>query len=488
MTHGHGRSGPGEPGPSRTARRWWILAGSSIGLFILMLDSTAIALALPTIRLDLGASISGIQWAQNVYLLALAALVTTLGRIGDLAGRRLVFCAGLAVFALGSVVSALAGSIAVLVAGRAIQGVGAAAMLALSLAIASLAFAPEDRARAIGIWAAVSSVALAVGPLVGGVVVEFTSWRWLFLLNLPLAAVALAVLIAAMPESRDESAGRRIDVAGVVVLSAGLTLLVLALVQGKSWGWTSLDTLGTLGAGLALLAAFVIVEQRAPEPILDLSLFRSGPYLGASAAAFALVGSYWTVMFLLPQYLDLALRFSTARAGVLMLPVTLPMAVISPLVARLVERVSARLVMTAGMACAAVGMLFLTRLDASSNYYDVAPGLILFGVALGLVYAPMSAAAMAALPAEKAGVASGALAMVRCLAGAVLLAVAGAVFQHVQVEERGGGESFEGAFAAGIADTAWLLTAVLVAGTVLTALLVGSGRDAREHHHRRFHL
>jgi EmrB/QacA subfamily drug resistance transporter len=488
MTHGHGRSGPGQPGPSRTARRWWILAGSSIGLFMLMLDSTAIALALPTIRLDLGASGSGIQWAQNIYLLALAALVTTLGRIGDLVGRRLIFCAGLIVFSLGSIVSALAGSIAVLVAGRAIQGVGAAAMLALSLAVATLAFPPEERGRAIGIWAAVSSVALAVGPLVGGVVVEFASWRWLFLLNLPLAALCLTVLLASMPESRDESAGRRIDVAGVVVLSAGLTLVVLALVQGKSWGWTSLGTLGALVIGVALLALFTIVEKRASEPIIDLSLFRSGPYLGASAAAFALVGSYWTVMFLLPQYLDLALRFSTARAGVLMLPVTVPMAFMSPVVARLVARVSARLVMTVGMACATAGMLVLTRLDGSSDYYDVAPGLLLFGLALGLVYAPMSAAAMAALPAEKAGVASGALAMVRCLAGAMLLAGAGAVFQHVQVEERQAGESFEGAFAAGIADTAWLLSAVLLAGTVLTWMLVRSATGARHAHHRRFHF
>jgi EmrB/QacA subfamily drug resistance transporter len=469
-------------------RRWWILAGASTGLFILMLDSTAIALALPTIRLDLGASTSGIQWAQNIYLLALAALVTTLGRFGDLLGRRLVFCAGLIVFSLGSIVSALAGSIAVLVAGRAIQGVGAAAMLALSLAIATLAFPPERRSGAIGIWAAVSSVALAVGPLVGGVVVEFASWRWLFLLNLPLAAVALALLLAAMPESRDESAGRRIDLAGVVVLSAGLTLLVLALVQGKSWGWSSPETLGALAAGLALLVLFAIVEQRESQPILDLSLFRNGPYLGASAAAFALVGSYWTVMFLLPQYLDLVLRFSTARAGVLMLPVTVPMAFMSPIVARLVAHLSARLVMTAGMACATLGMLLLTRLDAASDYYDVAPGLILFGVALGLVYAPMSAAAMAALPAEKAGVASGALAMVRCLAGALLLAGAGAVFQHVQVEERGAGDSFEGAFAAGLAGTAWLLSAVLLVGTVLTWMLVRSAREARQPHHRRFHL
>lgn len=468
-------------------RRWWILAGASTGLFMLMLDSTAIALALPTIRLDLGASSSGIQWAQNVYLLALAALLITFGRIGDIAGRRLVFGAGLVVFALASLVAASADSIALLVAARALQGVGAAAMLALSLALAILAFPPESRPRAVGIWAAVSSIALAIGPLVGGVVVELASWRLLFLLNLPLALVALAITAAVMPESRDEEA-RGVDWAGSLALTAGLTLLVLALVQGKAWGWASPETIGALVAGLALLAAFVVIERRAGEPLVDLGLLRSGPYLGASAAAFTLVGTYWTVMFLVPQYLDLALRFSTARAGILMLPVTVPMAVVSPLVARLAARAGARLVMTAGMACATLGMLALTRLDGSSDYYDVAPGLVLFGIALGLVYAPMNAAAMAALPETKAGIASGALSMTRCLGGAVLLASAGALFQHVQVEERAQGGSFEGAFAAGIADSAWLLTAVLAVGTVLTWFLVRTAEQAREPHHRRFHL
>ena len=258
-------------------RRWWILAGSSVGLFMLMLDSTAIALALPAIRLDLGASSSGIQWAQNIYLLALAALVVTLGRLGDLFGRRLVFASGLVVFAAGSVVCATADSIAVLVAGRAVQGVGGAAMLALSLAIAAVAFPPDQRGRAIAIWAAVSSIALAIGPLVGGAMVEVASWRWLFWLDVPLALVALVVIGAAMPESRDDSAGRHIDLGGLLTLGAGLSAVVLALVEGKGWGWTSAATLGSLAAGLALLGAFVAIELRVREPLMDLSLFKAVP-------------------------------------------------------------------------------------------------------------------------------------------------------------------------------------------------------------------
>jgi EmrB/QacA subfamily drug resistance transporter len=471
------------------ARRWWALAGASTGLFMLMLDSTAIALALPTIRVDLGSSSSGIQWVQNIYLLALAALVVVLGRLGDLLGRRLVFVAGLVVFAGGSVISATAASTPWLVAGRAVQGVGGAAMLALSLALATVAFPAEQRGRAIGIWAAVSSLALAIGPFFGGAVVSAASWRWLFWLNLPLAVIALAIVVMAMSESRDLSASRRLDLAGLVAVAGGLTLVVLALVQGKAWGWTSPDTLGALAGGLGLLVLFGWIERRVPEPLVHFELFRSGPYLGASAAAFTLVGCYWSVMFLLPQYIDLVLGFSTLRSGALMLPVTVPMVLLSTLAARAAARFGARLVMTAGMACATAGMVVITRVDSpSADYGLIAPGLLLFGIALGLVYAPMSAAAMAALPADKAGIASGALAMTRCLAGALLLAVAGAVFQHVEVDERRAGASFDTAFAAGLSDASWVLVAVLVAGTLLTWLLVRSAPRVREPHHRRFHL
>jgi MFS family permease len=412
-------------------RGWWSLAGASAGLFLLMLDSTATPLALPSIRLDLGASSSGIQWAQNVYLLAAAALVATLGTLGDLLGRRRLLVCGVVVFAAGSVVCATADSIVVLVAGRGVQGLGASTILAM----ATVAL----HGKRLGLWAAVASVALAVGPLVGGAVVELASWRWIFWLNLPLAAIAVILIAAAMPESRDEGAPRRLDLTGLAMVSAGLTLVVLGLVEGESWGWSSAATLGSLAAGVALLA------MRS-----DLS---AAPRLGAMLA---LVGSFWTVMFLVPQYLDLALGFSTARVGVMMLPVTVPI-VLWPLAARMTRRFGAGVVMAAGMACATLGVLALTRLDGSSNFYDVAPGLILFGLALGLACAPMWATAATA---------SGAPA-----AGALVLAAAGAVFQHVQGEERAAGESFEGAFAAGIAGTSWLLAAILLAGTVGSLLV-----------------
>ena len=473
-------------------RRWWILSGASAGLFILMLDSTTLPLALPTIRVELGASTSGLQWVQNVYLLTMAALVVTLGRLGDMFGRKRIFLVGLLAFAVGSVIAATAGSVAQLIAGRVVQGAGGAAVLALSLAIANLAFPPEERPRAVGIWAAVSAIALAIGPLVGGTAVQLGSWRLIFWLAVPLAALALAIITLAAPESRDETAGRRLDAPGLVTVTLGLTAVVLALVQGKQWGWDSAATLGVLAGGLALLALFWVVEHRVPEPIVDFPLFRSGPYFGATAAAFALVGSYWALMFYLPQYIELVLDHSTFVSGLLVLPVTAPMVAISPLSGALSARLGPRLLMTLGMSCATVGMLVLTRVDGVTGYARLLPGLLLFGVALGLVFATMSAAAMAALPPEKAGIASGVLAMNRTLAGAILLAAGGAIFQHLELENRLEGSSFDAAFADGLAGATWLLTAVLATGTLLTWLFVRPPRPAREpplpHRARRFHL
>jgi EmrB/QacA subfamily drug resistance transporter len=475
-------------------RRWWVLTGASTGLFILMLDSTTLPLALPSIRLELGASSSGLQWVQNVYLLTMAALVITLGRLGDMLGRKRVFQLGLLGFGAGSVICATAGSTGQLIGGRVVQGAGGAALLALSLAIANLAFPPDERPRAVGIWAAVSAVALAIGPLVGGIAVELVSWRLIFWIAVPFVALALAITAVAAPESRDETAEARIDLLGLATLTLGLTAVVLALVQGKQWGWESAATLGVLAGGLALLALFWVVEHHVHQPIVDFQLFRSGPYLGATAAAFALVGSYWALIFYLPQYIELVLDNSTLVSGLLVLPVTAPMVAISPLAGRLSSRVGVRALMTAGMACASAGMLVVTRVDGDTGYSLLLPGLLLFGVAMGLVFATMSAAAMAALPPEKAGVASGVLAMNRTLAGALLLAGAGAIFQHIELESRLDGSSFDAAFSDGLAGAAWLLVGVLAAGTLLTWLLVRSAPAVREapaprlHAVHRFHL
>ena len=318
-------------------RQWWVLVGTCLGLFILMLDSTVVALALPTIERELHASADNVQWVLNGYLLVISVLVVTAGRLGDIAGRRRIFLIGMAVFGAGSVVAALANDDAVLVAARVIQGVGGAAMLSLSLAIVSHAFPVEQQGQALGIWAAVSALALAIGPLVGGVLIDI-DWRLIFWINLPICAAGILITRWAAQESRDETSPPTLDFPGLATLTPGLLAVVFALVRADNWGWGSWRTLLLLAVGVLLLAAFWAIEHRVRSPIVDFSLFHNGPYLGASAAAFALVGAYWVVIFFQPQYLQEVLDHGPVAAGVLVLPITAPMVFISPFCGPLIKR------------------------------------------------------------------------------------------------------------------------------------------------------
>jgi EmrB/QacA subfamily drug resistance transporter len=472
--------------------KWWTLVGACFGLFILMLDSTVVALALPRIRGDVDATPEQLQWVMNVYLLTIAVLVVTAGRLGDMFGRKRFFIAGLVGFALGSIVSGAAGDGDVLILGRILQGAGAAPCLALSLALVVNVFPPAERPRALGIWAAVSAVALAIGPLAGGLLIE-VDWRVIFWLNLPVAAVGVFVTARAAPESTDPGAGERLDWPGLAALSVGLTAVVLALIQSRAWSAGAVVALAALG--IAALWAFWRIEHRVRDPIVEFPLFRNGPYFGASAAAFALVGAFWAVMFFQPQYLQDVRGHSPIVCGLMVLPITAPMVFVSPFSGRLIGAFGARRLMTAGMVCGLLGLLVLTQVDGGTSYGVLLIGYLLFGVALGLVYAPMSTAAMAAMPGEKVGIAAGVLAMDRVLAGAVALAGTGALF-HALLDGHG--------FASSLGLSTWLLVALLAVGTVLTWAFVRDpdppgpdpavagtppAEDLHHHtHHRRFHL
>jgi EmrB/QacA subfamily drug resistance transporter len=474
-------------------RPWWTLAGTSAGLFLLMLDSTVVALALPSIREDVGATSTGLQWVMNGYLLAITAFVVTAGRLGDMFGRKRLFLTGLVLFALGSVLSGAANDELTLICGRVLQGVGAAPMLPLSLAIVCNAFPSGQQARALGIWAGISALALGIGPLAGGALVDL-DWRLIFWINLPIAAIGVAITAIAAPESRDPGAGRRIDLAGLATLGVGLTAIVLALVQARIWGAAPIAALALFG--LVCLFAFWRIEHRVADPIVEFSLFRNGPYFGASAAAFALVGSYWAVMFFQPQYLQDVRGHSAIVSGLMILPVTVPMIFVSPFSGRLIARFGARALMTAGMVLGTVGLVALTQIGAGSSYALLLAGYLPFGVALGLVYAPMSTAAMAAMPADKVGIASGVLAMDRVMAGTIALAVTGAVFHALL----GDGSTFADA----VAGSTWVLVALCALGVALTWAFVRDperpgpdpavagephSQDLHHHrHHKRFHL
>jgi EmrB/QacA subfamily drug resistance transporter len=339
---------------ARMSRPWWTLVGACCGLFVLMLDSTVVALALPSIRHDVGATSAGLQWVMNGYLLAITAFVVTAGRLGDIFGRKRLFLVGMCVFAAGSVVSGAAQGEAMLIAGRVLQGLGAAPMLPLSLAIVCNVFPAEKQARALGIWAGISALALGIGPLAGGALVDL-DWRLIFWINLPIAVFGIAVMLLAAPESTDPRAERHVDLSGLVTLAVGLTAIVLALVQSRVFGAAAIVALA--GVGAASLYAFWRIEHRSRSPIVDFSLFRNGPYFGASAAAFALVGAYWAVMFFQPQYLQDVRGHSAVLSGLMIMPVTVPMIFISPFSGRLIARFGARGLMTLGMALGALGLI-----------------------------------------------------------------------------------------------------------------------------------
>jgi len=471
------------PGLTEANRRWWTLVGACMGLFVLMLDSTVINLALTPIARDIGATTAGLQWVVNGYLLVLAATVVTAGRLGDILGRRRVFLAGMGLFAAGSVVCATANAEEVLVLGRLVQGLGAAPLLGLSLAIVSSVFPSAERPRALGIWAGVSALALGIGPLLGGALLEAVSWRWIFWINLPFCLLGVVLIVASTAEQRDASAAAKgIDVPGLITIGLGLALVVLALVEGKTWGWTSAATLGAFFGGVALLVAFWFIEHRVRAPIVEFDLFRNGPYFGATAAGFCLVGCYWAVMFLQPQYLQTALGHSTLLAGAMVLPITAPMIVLSPLGGRLMAFFGTRPLMTAGMAAGTAGLVVMALVGPESGYGVLFAGYLLFGLALGCVYAPMSAAAMMAMPEAKAGIAAGVLGMNRVLAGALTLAVAGALFQHVLVDDTAAHDSVRVAYTSAQSAADWVLVGLCAVGTVLTWAFV---RDADPEHHRR---
>lgn len=401
-----------------------------------MLDSTVVTLAIPQIQEHLDASNAALQWTVNGYLLTLAIFVVTGGRLGDLYGRKKVFLISLALFFIGSIVSATATSSSMLIIGRLIQGIGGAGMITLSLAIVSNSFSEEERPKALGIWTGISALALAAGPLVGGFLIESFSWRWIFWINVPIAAIGALIIARFALESVDESAQQKLDIKGLLTFSLGVSGVIVALIQAKSWGVVSALTAISFFGGILFLYLFWRIEHRVSNPIVEFDLFRNKPYLGANAAAFGIVFCYWSVMFFFPQYFQNILEYDPLLSGVLILPTTVPMIFISPFGGKLVKRFGTRKIMTSGMLLATIGVLWLTRLTTTSDYISILPGFLFIGVALGLVYAPMSTAAMSAMPRAKAGIAAGVLAMNRMVSGAVGLALVGGIFLHLESSKR----------------------------------------------------
>jgi len=408
-------------------RRWWTLGAMCFALFMVMLDNTVVNVALPSIQRDLHASLSGLEWTINAYTLTFAVLLVTGGRLGDIYGRRRMFLFGVVTFALSSATIGLAPNEAWLVTSRAVQGVGAAFMMPATLSIITNAFPPQERGKAIGTWAGVSALALAVGPVVGGWLTESVSWRAIFFLNLPVAAGAVAVTLFAARESRDPTVARRVDFAGIVTLTASLTALVLALIEGPGWGWGSARIVALLAIAAVGMLAFALVERRSQAPIVDFSFFRSRSFAGANIVAFVVSFAMLAMFFFIALYMQNVLAYSPLEAGVRFLPSTLMIVLLAPIAGRLTDRVGPRILICGGLLAVAGSLLWQSFLRVDSGYGFLLPSFMLMGIGMAFVMSPMSTAAMNAVDQTKAGVASGILSMNRMVGGTFGIAVLGAL-------------------------------------------------------------
>jgi EmrB/QacA subfamily drug resistance transporter len=409
--------------------KWWTLAAMCFALFMIMLDNTVVNVALPSIQRDLGASLPGLEWIVNGYTLSFAVLLATGGRLGDIFGRRRMFLFGVVIFALSSATAGLAADTTSLVVSRVVQGVGAALMMPATLSIVTDAFPPEERGKAMGTWAGVSALALAVGPVLGGFLTEHVSWRAIFYLNIPVAIGAVAAALFAVRESRDTSVGREVDYLGVVALTGALTALVLALVEGNAWGWGSTGVIALLaGAGIGL-AAFVAIELRVKAPMVEFRLFSDRNFVGAVVVALIVSFAMLGVFFFLALYMQNILGYSALEAGVRFLPSTLMIVIVAPVAGRLSDRIGPRWLIAGGLAVVAASLFSFSGIAVDSSYGELLPGFTLLGIGIALTMSPMTSAAMNAVPVEKAGIASGVLSTFRMIGGSLGVAVTGAIFQ-----------------------------------------------------------
>jgi EmrB/QacA subfamily drug resistance transporter len=405
-------------------RSRWVLTTAVLGSGMVFIDGTVVNVALPHIGADLGGGLSGLTWTINAYTLTLASLILLGGSLGDRFGRRRVFVVGAVWFALASLLCGLAPDVGTLIAARALQGVGGALLTPGSLALLQASFRPEDRARAIGAWSGLAGIAGAAGPFLGGWLVEVASWRWIFLLNLPLAVIVVLLAVRHVPESRDPEASRYVDLPGAVLGALGLGALTEGLIAWQDNDPGSPWVLGPLAVGVASLVAFVLRERTAQEPMLPLGIFSSRLFSAANAVTFAVYAALGGVFFWLVLCLQVVAGFSPLKAGLSLIPVTALMLLLSARAGDLASRTGPRLPMTAGPVLCAVGAAALTGLDADASYLvDVLPPVVVFGLGLSLTVAPLTATVLAAAPDRHAGLASGVNNAVARVAGLLAVAV-----------------------------------------------------------------
>jgi EmrB/QacA subfamily drug resistance transporter len=459
----------GSTGIEEGSRRWWALAAVSLAAFMTYLDNNIINVAIPTIQHSLHLSVSGLEWVVSSYLLTLAGLLLAGGRLADVYGRRRLFLLGMALFTLSSLAAGLAGSADVLIAARAVQGVGAAMLMPTTLAIIMAMFTDvRERSMAIGIWAAAGAMALALGPVLGGLISQHLHWGWIFLINVPVGVIAFAIAVFYVAESRESSAVRRLDVPGLVTSALALFALTYALIEGAVRGWTAPVILAGFAVAAASAAIFGAIESRSAHPMVPLSMFRRREFSGGTGTqmiwSFGILGIY----FFTSLYLQEILGFSPTKAGLAFVPMALCVAVFAMIASRVEARVGANRSVAAGLLLMVTGLVLFARFGRSVSYTELLPGFMLFGAGVGLMNVPLTNAAMRAIPAARAGIASALLNASREVAGLLGITIVGAVLRTRQSASLRAGASPVQAFVDGYHTGLWLTIALLAVGVVVS--------------------
>jgi EmrB/QacA subfamily drug resistance transporter len=456
---------------TQRARTVWTFAITSTALFMVVLDNLVVSTALPVIRTDLGATIEELEWTVNAYSLTFAVFLLTGAALGDRFGRKRMFAIGVAVFTAASAAAALAPSMDWLIAARAVQGVGGALVTPLTLTLLSAAVPRERRGMALGAWSGIAGLAVAMGPLVGGAVVDGISWQWIFWLNVPVGLVLLP-LATRLQESHGPD--RALDLPGLALASLGLLGLVWGLVHGNAEGWASTEIVGSLAAGALALVAFVAWERRASQPMLPLRLFRSRAFSAANGASLFMYFGMFGSIFLLTQFFQTAQGYSPLEAGLRVLPWTAMPMVVAPIAGALSDRIGGRPFMALGLALQAIGLAWIAAVsDANVGYASLVGPFVLSGIGMGMFFAPVANVVLSAVRPQEEGKASGANNAIREVGGVLGIAVLASIFT------RYGGYGSPEAFTAGLVVATWVGAAVVGVGS-LVALVVPSRRRAAE--------
>ncbi len=407
--------------------KWYTLVAACFALFMAMLDNLVVNIAMPTIAKDLDANNTQLQWIVSAYTLVFASLQITAGGLGDRLGRKRWFLIGLALFTATSLVAAFSSSIEMLIILRAVQGLGAAIIMPLSLSIISNAFPPEERGKAVGIWSAISVSAIALGPVVGGLLVEYASWHWVFLINVPIGIIAWLVTSAVVRESKDETGEVATDIPGTLLITGAIGAFTYGLIEAGNRGWGDPLIVGCLVAAVVLAISFVYVESKVALPMVPLRFFKSGNFTGANIDSFMISFAIAGVGFFMTLYQQNIHGFSPVRTGLAMLPMVVMMMVFSPLGGAFINRIGPRKLISFGMIVGGLGTILLTRSGVDASYWDILPGFLVLGFGMSFIWAPMTTAMLNSVDESKSGVASAVNGAIREIGTALSIALLGTI-------------------------------------------------------------